>query len=155
MHHIFVYNVDIMQLKQKNTKKQGDVGMGVAIGYFASQGLTVCVPLTDSQDYDLVVDIDEKLQKIQVKTTTQKSRGKTGYDVQLKVSGGNRSWSGICKRFDPTKVDYVFVLTAAGDQYLIPSSKVNGTCAIIVGNQAYKEFLVDSKVPIAKPGSLF
>jgi hypothetical protein len=40
----------------KNTKKQGDVGL--AIGWFTSQGHTVCVHLTDSQDYDLVVEID-------------------------------------------------------------------------------------------------
>ena len=38
---------------QKNSKKQGDIGLGIAIGWFATQGYTVCVPLTDSQDYDL------------------------------------------------------------------------------------------------------
>ena len=32
--------------KCKNSKKQGDVGMGVAIGWFAADGYTVCVPLT-------------------------------------------------------------------------------------------------------------
>lgn len=71
----------------KNTKKQGDVGLGLAIGWFTSQGHTVCVPLTDSQDYDLVVDIDGKLQKVQVKTTTYKAPS-GAYSVGLSVKGG-------------------------------------------------------------------
>jgi PD-(D/E)XK endonuclease len=144
-----------MQLKQKNTKKQGDVGMGVAIGYFASRGITVCLPLTDSQDYDLVVDMDGVLKRIQVKTTAAKSRGKTGFDVHLKVSGGNRSGTGKTKPFDPSKVDFVFVLTERWDQYLIPSHAIKGLKMIIVGNQAYREFLVDSRVPFEVPGELF
>ena len=131
-----------MNLRQKNTKKQGDVGLGVAIGCFASQGHTVCLPLTDSQDYDLVVDMEENLHKIQVKTTTAKSRGKRGYDVHLSTQGGNQSWSGVIKKFDSEKVDFVFVVTESGDQYLIPSDKINGTQIITVGNQAYNEFRV-------------
>jgi hypothetical protein len=74
-----------VQLKQKNSKKQGDVGMGVAIGYFAARGITVCIPLTDSQDYDLVIDLDDVLKKVQVKTTTSKAGTRRGYDVHLRV----------------------------------------------------------------------
>jgi hypothetical protein len=144
-----------MQLRQKNPKKQGDVGMGVAIGYFASRGITVCIPLTDSQDYDIVVDMDGSLKKIQIKTTTSKSRTKKGYSVQLKTCGGNRSGSGKIKLFDPTRVDYVFVLIENGDQYLIPSCKVAGRTMITIGNQMYKEFLVESRYIIEKPGDLF
>jgi len=39
----------------RNTKKQGDAGVGMAIGWCVSVGWTVCVPLTDSQEYDLVI----------------------------------------------------------------------------------------------------
>lgn len=105
-------------LNQSNSKKQGDVGLGNAISYFTSKGLTVCVPLTDSQDYDLVVDIDG-LQRIQVKTTTQKSRYGI-YKVDLRVKGGNKSRN-YNKSFDFTQVDFVFILTAEGIRYLIPS----------------------------------
>ena len=147
----------MMQLKQKNSKKQGDVGMGVAIGYFASHGHTVCVPLTDSQDYDLVVDIDNKLQRVQVKTTTS-SRRRTkniGYDVELRVRGGNRSGTGKSKSFDSTKADQLFILTACGDQYLIPTSQVKGKTSITVGDKMYNEFIVAGRENIEKPGTLF
>jgi hypothetical protein len=135
------YTVGMLE-NHKNTRKQGDVGLGIAIGYFASQGTTVCLPLTDSQEYDLVVDLDNRLQKVQVKTTRLKARGKSGYDVQLKTSGGNQSWSGISKRFDSSKVDLLFVLTGDGSKYLIPSECVRGTCVIVIGNTSYREFLV-------------
>ncbi len=156
MHHGFVYNIDIMQLKQRNSKKQGDVGMGVAIGYFASHGHTVCVPLTDSQDYDLVVDIDNKLQRIQVKTTTSLRMGKNiGYDVELRVRGGNRSGTGKSKSFDSTKADQLFILTSRGDQYLIPTSQVRGKTSITVGDKMYTEFIVSGSENIENPGELF
>ncbi len=52
-----------------NSKKQGDIGMCYAMAYYAKLGWTVSVPVTDSQDYDLVVDNGTRLFKVQVKTT--------------------------------------------------------------------------------------
>lgn len=59
----------------KNTKKQGDYGLGSAISYFTSQGYNISIPLTDSQDYDLVVeDTAGFLKKVQVKTCMRTNR---------------------------------------------------------------------------------
>ena len=58
-----------------NSKKQGDIGMCYAIAYFSKMGYTVSIPITDSQDYDLIID-NGTLLKVQVKTTRCKdSRG--------------------------------------------------------------------------------
>jgi len=108
---------------QANTKKQGDVGLGQAIAWFVSNNYTVSVPLTDSQDYDLLVDKDGKIQRVQVKTTSYKRND--NYSVQLSVKGGNRSGAGRIKKFDKNKVELVFVLTDTGDKYLIPSGDIN------------------------------
>lgn len=54
-----------------NSKKQGDMGMCYAIAYYSKLGWTISIPVTDSQDYDLIVDTGTKLLKVQVKTTTQ------------------------------------------------------------------------------------
>ena len=40
----------------KNTKEQGNIGLGVAIQYFTQNLYTVSLPLNDSQDYDLIVE---------------------------------------------------------------------------------------------------
>lgn len=49
--------------KTIGTKGQGNVGIAAAILYFTKQGCTVSVPLNDSQDYDLVVDLNNELKK--------------------------------------------------------------------------------------------
>lgn len=103
----------------KNTKKQGDAGFGYAIAHFCSQGIAVSIPLTDSQDYDLVVDLDGKLKKVQVKTTTQQT-GSGHYLVGLRLLGGNSKRNFVHKRGHEPVYDYLFVVTADLDQYLIP-----------------------------------
>jgi hypothetical protein len=111
-----------------NTKKQGDWGLGAAINYFTEIGYGVLVPLTDSQDYDLVVDSGSGLYKIQVKTTTFKSKS-GNYFISLTVKGGNRSYSTI-KPFDNAAVDFVFVLTADNDRYLIPTGTLGSSITL-------------------------
>jgi hypothetical protein len=106
--------------EHQNTKKRGDVGLGIAIAYFTKCGYTVCFPLTDSQDYDLVVD-DGSLKKVQVKTTIQQKNGKyqVGLRTRSTIDGTN-----IYLEFNPGKVDYLFVLTSSNDMYLIPSQQI-------------------------------
>lgn len=111
----------------RSLKRQGDVGVGAAIHHFMTIGLTVCTPLSESPDYDLVVDVDGELKKVQVKTTRH-LKGES-YQVELRTMGGNQSWSGVCKKFEAGRADLLFVLTERGDRYLIPcadlTSKTN------------------------------
>ncbi len=81
------------------------------------------MPLTDSQNYDLVVEMDGKLQRVQVKTSTHKHKGKY-YVVSMTTKGGNRSGIGKIKRFSADDVDLVFVVVGDGTMYLIPSGVV-------------------------------
>lgn len=123
-----------------NSKKQGDVGLGAAIGYFATCGYTVSIPLTDSQEYDLVVDIDGKLCKVQVKTTRQLNKNGS-FNVCLSTQGGNQSWNGTVKCFDNTLVDFLFVLCGDTTRYMIPAEEVPGKRTITVGLK-YRQFQV-------------
>ena len=53
-----------------NTNKQkGNCGLGMAIAYFSTKGYTVSIPLNDTQDYDLIVEKNWILQRVQVKAT--------------------------------------------------------------------------------------
>lgn len=123
----------------KNSKVQGDIGLSQAIAYFVKEGYTVSIPLTDSQDYDLVVDMG-KLLRVQAKTTSHKSK-ENSFIAQLSVQGGNRSWNGIRKKFDKEKVDAVFIVTSDGDKYFIPSSEFDCKNTITVSKK-YIKFLV-------------
>lgn len=128
----------------KNTKKQGDAGLGAAIGYFTRKGLGVSIPLTDSQDYDLITDDNGKLGRVQVKTSTfiakKGQRKSQNYYVSLTVKGGNRSGVGEIKKFNPEQVDAVFILTPTS-QYCIPVSEISGKNSITLGEK-YEKFKV-------------
>lgn len=122
-----------------NTKKQGDIGLGAAIAYFTKLGITVAISLTDSQDYDLIIDKDNKLQRIQVKHTTYKRNGK--FLFSLTVKGGNRSSVGKIKKFNVENVDAVFVVTGEGGLYYIPTIALGGYSGISL-YEYYDQFKV-------------
>lgn len=122
----------------KNSKEQGNVGVGQAIAYFTSKQFIVSIPLNDSQEYDLIVDDKESLKKVQVKTTRHKTKYGV-FQVLLKTCGGNQSFH-TTKHFDPNKCDYLFVVTSDGDQYCIPCSsfKAKSTLALGKDREQYK-----------------
>ena len=123
----------------KNSNHQGNAGMGAAIAYFTFSGSVVALPLTDSQPYDLITEIDGDLKRIQIKTTSHKVRNK--FTVDLRVKGGNRSGTGRTKKFDRSEADYLFVLTSENDRYLIPVENLGGDSIITLGS-GYDDFRV-------------
>ena len=115
-----------MSLSTAGTKKQGDVGVGRAIAYFTGLGYSVSVPLTESQRYDLVVDDESRLYRVEVKTTRHRRNEKSSYIVLLSTQGGNRTWSGKKRAFSMDDADLVFVSTDGGNNYLFPSDLLDG-----------------------------
>jgi hypothetical protein len=127
-------------MQYRNSRKQGDAGLGAAIAYFTRIGATVSIPLTDSQDYDLVVDTGGDLRRVQVKTTT--SRTKYGrYVVSLRTHGGNRSWTGVVKTVGGSMADDLFVLSDDGAMFLIPVDRLSQRATLNLGGRA-DEFMV-------------
>ena len=113
-----------------NTKRQGDVGMAAAIFYYVQSGYTVSVPLTDCQQYDIIVERDGLMERVQVKTTTR--RDKQGvYTVELRTIGGRHTTTR--KKFDNKAVERVFVLCENGDRYDLPSEVIDAQSAFRLG----------------------
>ena len=106
--------------------KQGTVGLGEAISYYTSLGFTVSLPLNDTQPYDLVVEKNNKLQKVSVKTTQHLNKGKKHYMVTLRTSGGQRG-SYKVRKFDNTTCDILFIYTVTKVKYEIPSNLIKVT----------------------------
>ena len=103
-------------------------------------GANVCFPLFHSPDFDLIAEVDGRLIRVQVKTSTLE-RG-SSFQVQLATSGGNQSWNGVVKFFDPARCDYLFVLVADGRRWFIPAAEIDCKRAIVLGNDKYAEFEV-------------
>lgn len=128
-----------MFTKCKTTKDQGNIGVASAIAYFTQEGYTISIPLNDSQDYDLVVDIDNTLHKVQVKTTNFKERS-GNYCVSLKSSGGTKG--AVYGRVSESNCTLLFVLCGNGDKYLIPKNIFTEIKASMTLGEKYFEYLV-------------
>ena len=120
---------------------QGNLGLAKAIEYFTSQGITVAIPLNDTQPYDLVADIDGKLVKISVKTGRSTKNQKT-YSVQLRNTGGGRKNGLRQVLFDNSTCDYLFIYTIDEGLYLIPAKDIEVTSAITVGTAETEKYRV-------------
>ena len=129
-----------------NRRQQGDLCEASAIEWLTRQGATVFTPFGHSPDVDLVAEVDGQLLRVQVKTTTCK-RGST-YTTMIAANGGNQSWNGVAKYFDPARCDRLFVLVADGRRWLIPSSAIEGRRGINLGGSKYSEFEIERGAPI-------
>lgn len=103
-------------------KEKGNSSLGIAIAYYASNGYTVSIPLNDTQDYDLIVDKDDILKKVQVKSSACKTKFGNN-QVALKSCGGTKGKT--YKTVIETKIDEVFILTEDLKIYIIPIEEIN------------------------------
>jgi Holliday junction resolvase-like predicted endonuclease len=122
----------------RHPRRQGDLGELAAMEYLASTGAAVLVPLFHSPDYDLVADYGDRFVRVQVKTATFVRRAR--FEVQVKTTGGNRSWNGLVKRFEARRCDFLFVLVSGGRRWFIPSSAVDGGTEILLGGPKYHPY---------------
>lgn len=128
-------------MKLDTKRNIGNAGLSMAIAYFGANGYTVSVPLNDTQDYDLIVDMDGVLKKIQVKATNNKET-KNAYTVQLRtVSGTTRK---AYKTVVDTDIDFLFCLCGDGTMFLIPKEKINNRSVISLGTVKSKFSRKDS-----------
>lgn len=135
-----------------NRSRQGDLGEASAIEWLTSKGALVWIPLGHSPDVDLVAQFDTRLAGVQVKATTYSVRTSDGHlrwSASVATNGGNQSWSRESKRFDPAKVDYLFVLAGDGRRWLIPAPAVEAHTSIALGGPKYSEFEIESARPLS------
>ena len=108
-------------------KQRGNCGLGIAIAYFSTNGYTVSIPLNDTQDYDLLIDKDGKIESVQVKYTSCKTKYVV-YQLALKSCGGTKGKT--YKTVLDTNVDYLFAVTEKVDMYMIPVKELKNRSTI-------------------------
>ncbi len=116
-------------------KEKGNTSLGIAIAYYSSNGYTVSIPLNDTQDYDLVVDKDNVLKKVQVKSSACKTKH-GNYQVALKSCGGTKGKT--YKTVIETKIDEIFILTEDLRMYILPISEIKNKSTINMCNKYNK-----------------
>ena len=114
--------------------------------WLASQQALVWIPLGHSPDVDLIAEFDERLFRIQVKTSTYRlvtPEDGERWAVSVATNGGNQSWQGTTKRFDASRTDYLFVLVGDGRRWFIPATVVEASRRLSLGGTKYSEFEVE------------
>jgi hypothetical protein len=103
------------------------------------RGYTVCVPV-EPAPYDLVVDSDDGLVRVQVKSTVSKERtdrwvvriSRMAYERGTKPGANGARVKCL---YAPGEVDYFFVVTPVGDYYLIPLSATKGLASLTLDSK--------------------
>lgn len=119
--------------------------------WLASKGALIWIPLGHSPDVDLMGELHGRLLRIQVKTCTYRITtpgDQERWAVSVQTNGGNQSWSGAVKTFDPANVDHLFVLVGDGRRWFIPAEIVEGSRRLSLGGTKYSEFEVERGQPI-------
>ena len=84
-----------------------------AIATFTRLGHDVAVPITESASYDLIVDCDDGLKRVQVRYTSC-DRGQV--DLRRIHSNGTGY---VVKKTKPNAYDWLYVLNDRGEQFLL------------------------------------
>ena len=131
-------------------RRQGDLGELSAINWLLSAGADVYLPMFTNPDVDLIADFGERVDRVQVKTSTCWTNGR--FAVTVCTRGGNQSWSGLVKRIDPSQCERLFVQVGDGRRWYIPTRELGGGWSIRVGGPRYAEFEVERGDPLeARP----
>jgi|SRR5579872_1852572 len=114
--------------------------MGAAIGYFSEKNIPVLLPIVDSEKYDLVLDENGILKRVQCKYTShQEPSG--AYAVDLRTFGGYREKTYFIK-YQKGDFDLLFVLCSNKDKYLIPAEQIIDKSQIAVGSKSWNNFKI-------------
>jgi hypothetical protein len=123
-----------------NTKERGDLALGTTIHYYMTQGFEVCLPIGDKRAYDLIVEKEGLVSRVQVKYAGLYPAKNKCY-VGLRITGGNQSYH-YARKYDEKAFDTLFVYTERGKRYSIPWSEVTARSEISIENAKYQKYEV-------------
>ena len=114
-------------MKFDTNKEKGNTGLGMAIAYYTSNGYIVSLPLNDTQDYDLIVEKNNKLRRVQVKSTSCKTKYGV-YQVALKSCGGTIGKT--YKTIINTNIEDIFIFLEDKSMYIIPKEEIKNRATL-------------------------
>lgn len=104
-----------------NSKHRGALTELQVMTYLFELGYQVSIPYGDNARYDFILDIDNRLYKIQVKTARLKQKGVYEFKcTRMRVNRGEN----VRKHYTSEEVDY-FATMINGKCYLVPQSEVS------------------------------
>lgn len=117
--------------KHMNTVGVGDIGEMVAITKFTKKGFVVSKPLTNVARYDFIVEIQNKLYRVQVKTTESTKDEGAKMEFSTKTTNYEKGhWKS--NRYSTEEIDLFFLYCLENDWsgLFIPDASVKMPSAI-------------------------
>jgi hypothetical protein len=109
----------------------------LAATWFTLRDCTVSLPV-EPADYDLLAGTADGISRVQVKTTTYRS--KDGWVVTVGHHPDTHSKKGQLLAYDPDAIDLFFIVDGDMSMYLIPSRAIAGRVRILL--RTYRKYIV-------------
>jgi len=95
----------------RTTQRKGDYAVARAIAAFTKASMDVSLPLTESAAYDIVVDNNGCLYRVQVRYVS-------GREVELRrIHSNSRGY--IVKKTNENAYDWLYILNSSDEEFLI------------------------------------
>lgn len=117
------------------TQKKGLITELDCQSFFTSLGYNVSVPIAQDCRYDMIVDIEHQLYKIQIKTSRPNTTQSAGLIFNTVSSRMNHTEGNIKTKYSEEDVDF-FATSFEGQIYLLPIECCQGTEKKLVKTQA-------------------
>ncbi len=121
-------------------KEKGDLAVAQAISYFMMNGYEICLPIGDKRPYDIVVEIDGVLSRVQIKYAGWYS-GDKKYKAALRTMGGNQSYY-TAKKYSEHDFDLLFVYVENGRKFVIPWANLSNRNSVSIETSKYAQYEV-------------
>ncbi len=95
-----------------------------------TNGYEVCLPIGDKRPYDMIVELDNSLFRVQIKYAGL-YKGAQKYKAALRTMGGNQSYY-TAKKYSKTDFDLLFVYVGNGRKFVIPWNKIDNTNSLSI-----------------------
>jgi len=107
------------------TKDKGDIAEAMVLAVLVEHGYTVLIPWGDNKRYDLAVDFDGKIYRIQCKTAHRTKDGCIRFQT---YSVTTKDGKPIRMKYDPSQIDIFMVYWPEEKRvYTVPISDVTST----------------------------
>ena len=95
----------------RTTQRKGDIAVAQAIASFTRLGWDVSIPITESAAYDLIIDTEEGIKRVQVRYAHDG-------DVDLRrIHSNSRGY--VVKKTKANSYDWLYILNQKGDEFLV------------------------------------
>lgn len=92
-----------------HTVDKGEISRYLAVAHFTELGWRTSIPITENSPYDLIVECEEKLNRVQIKTAQIKNNA-----IEIRLTSSNAKYS---KKYSSEEIDWLVGVDIQNKKY--------------------------------------